>query len=46
MAQVQIADVVVPAEFTAHHVEDSMMSTALYQPTGERVEEHRRMNPL
>ena len=46
MAQVQIADVVVPAEFTAYQVENSRMSTALYQPTGERVEKHRRMNPL
>jgi len=31
MAQVQIADVVVPAEFTAYQVENSMVSTALYQ---------------
>src|SRR4051812_15680144 len=40
MAQVQIADVVVPAEFTAYQVENSMVSTALYQsgvvlPNGE-----------
>ena len=31
MAQVQIADVVVPAEFTAYQVENSMVSTALFQ---------------
>lgn len=31
MAQVQIADVVVPAEFTAYQVENSMLSTALNQ---------------
>ena len=40
MAQVQITDVVVPAEFTAYQVENSMVSTALYQsgvvlPNGE-----------
>ena len=40
MAQVQIADVVVPAEFTAYQVENSMVSTALYHsgvavPNGE-----------
>jgi len=40
MAQVQIADVVVPAEFTAYQVENSMVSTALFQsgvalPNGE-----------
>ena len=40
MAQVQIADVVVPAEFTAYQVENSMVSTALYRsgvalPNGE-----------
>ena len=40
MAQVQVADVVVPAEFTAYQVENSMVSTALYQsgvalPKGE-----------
>jgi hypothetical protein len=31
MAQTQIADVVVPAEFTAYQVENSMVSTALFQ---------------
>jgi hypothetical protein len=31
MAQVQITDVVVPAEFTAYQVENSMLSTALFQ---------------
>jgi hypothetical protein len=31
MAQVQITDVVVPAEFTAYQVENSMVSTALFQ---------------
>ena len=40
MAQVQIKDVVVPAEFTAYQVENSMLSTALFQsgvvlPNGE-----------
>ena len=40
MAQVQIKDVVVPAEFTAYQVENSMVCTALYQsgvvvPNGE-----------
>jgi hypothetical protein len=30
MAQVQITDVVVPAEFTAYQVENSMVSTALF----------------
>ena len=40
MAQVQIADVVIPAEFTAYQVENSMVSTALFQsgvalPNGE-----------
>lgn len=40
MAQVQITDVVVPAEFTAYQVENSMVSTALFQsgvvlPNGE-----------
>jgi hypothetical protein len=40
MAQVQITDVVVPAEFTAYQVENSLVSTALYQsgvmlPNGE-----------
>jgi hypothetical protein len=40
MAQVQITDVVVPAEFTAYQVENSMVNTALYQsgvvlPNGE-----------
>lgn len=40
MAQTQISDVVVPAEFTAYQVENSMVSTALYQsgvvlPNGE-----------
>ncbi len=40
MAQTQIADVIVPAEFTAYQVENSMVSTALYQsgvvlPNGE-----------
>ena len=40
MAQVQISDVVVPAEFTAYQVENSMLSTALFQsgvalPNGE-----------
>jgi hypothetical protein len=31
MAQVQITDVVVPAEFTAYQVENSMVNTALFQ---------------
>ena len=31
MAQTQIADVVVPAEFTAYQVENSLISTALFQ---------------
>ena len=31
MAQVQIADVVVPAEFTAYQVENSMVNTAFFQ---------------
>ena len=31
MAQTQIQDVVVPAEFTAYQVENSMVNTALYQ---------------
>lgn len=31
MAQVQIADVVVPAEFTAYQVENSLVSTAFFQ---------------
>jgi hypothetical protein len=40
MPQVQITDVVVPAEFTAYQVENSMVSTALFQsgvllPNGE-----------
>jgi len=40
MAQVQITDVVVPAEFTAYQVENSLVSTAFYQsgvivPNGE-----------
>jgi hypothetical protein len=40
MAQTQIADVIVPAEFTAYQVENSLVSTALYQsgvavPNGE-----------
>jgi hypothetical protein len=40
MAQVQITDVVVPAEFTAYQVENSLVSTALFQsgvavPNGE-----------
>jgi hypothetical protein len=40
MAQVQITDVVLPAEFTAYQVENSMLSTALFQsgvvlPNGE-----------
>ena len=40
MAQVQIADVVVPAEFSAYQIELSMTSTALYRsgvavPNGE-----------
>jgi hypothetical protein len=40
MAQTQISDVVVPAEFTAYQVENSMLSTALFQsgvvlPNGE-----------
>lgn len=40
MAQTQITDVVVPAEFTAYQVENSMLSTALFQsgvvlPNGE-----------
>jgi hypothetical protein len=45
MAQVQITDVVVPAEFTAYQVENSMFSTALYQsgvalPNGEMHPSH------
>jgi hypothetical protein len=32
MAQTQIPDVVVPAEFTAYQVENWMVGTALYQP--------------
>ena len=40
MPQVQIADVVVPAEFTAYQVENSIVSTAFFQsgvllPNGE-----------
>jgi hypothetical protein len=40
MAQTQIADIVLPAEFTAYQVENSLTSTALYQsgvlvPNGE-----------
>jgi hypothetical protein len=40
MAQTQFADVIVPAEFTAYQVENSLVSTALYQsgvavPNGE-----------
>ncbi len=40
MAQVQITDVVVPAEFRAYQVKNSMVSTALFQsgvvlPNGE-----------
>jgi len=40
MAQTQISDVVVPAEFTAYQVENSMVSTAFFQsgvlvPNGE-----------
>ncbi|MDE1156276.1 MAG: hypothetical protein PW735_11190 [Acidobacteriaceae bacterium] len=31
MAQVQIADVIVPEEFTAYQVENSMVNTALFQ---------------
>jgi hypothetical protein len=31
MAQTQIADVVVPAEFTAYQIEQSLVSTALFQ---------------
>ena len=31
MAQTQIADVIVPAEFTAYQVENSLLSTALFQ---------------
>jgi len=31
MAQTQIADVIVPAEFTAYQVENSLVSTALFQ---------------
>jgi hypothetical protein len=31
MAQTQIADVIVPAEFTAYQVENSLVSTALYE---------------
>jgi hypothetical protein len=30
MAQVQLADVIVPAEFTAYQVENSLVSTALF----------------
>jgi hypothetical protein len=40
MAQVQLADVIVPAEFTAYQVENSLVSTALFTsgvavPNGE-----------
>lgn len=40
MAQTQITDVVVPAEFTAYQIENSIVSTALYRsgvvlPNGE-----------
>jgi hypothetical protein len=31
MAQVQITDVIIPEEFTAYHVENSLVSTALSQ---------------
>jgi hypothetical protein len=31
MAQTQIADVIVPAEFTEYQVENSLVSTALFQ---------------
>ena len=31
MAQVSITDVVVPAEFTAYQVDDSIVNTALWQ---------------
>jgi hypothetical protein len=31
MAQTQIADIIVPAEFTAYQVENSLVSTALFQ---------------
>ena len=31
MAQTQIADVLVPAEFSAYIVENSMVSTAIFQ---------------
>ncbi|MDQ2833603.1 MAG: hypothetical protein M3Y50_07635 [Acidobacteriota bacterium] len=31
MAVTQIADVIVPAEFTAYQVENSLVSTALFQ---------------
>jgi hypothetical protein len=30
MAQTQLADVIVPAEFTAYQVENSLVSTALF----------------
>jgi hypothetical protein len=46
MAQTQISDVVVPAEFTAYQVENSMVSTALFQsgvvlPNGEMASQLR-----
>jgi hypothetical protein len=31
MAQTQITDVIVPAEFTAYQVENSIVSTAVFQ---------------
>ena len=31
MAQTQLADVIVPAEFTAYQVENSLVATALFQ---------------
>jgi hypothetical protein len=41
MAQAQIADVVVPAEFTVYQVENSRVSTALYPSRGSLVLDRR-----
>ena len=40
MAQTQIADVIVPAEFTAYQAENSLLSTALF-PSGVAVQKRR-----
>jgi hypothetical protein len=37
MAQTQIADVIVPAEFTAYQVENSLESTALFRSRVSRI---------